>query len=445
MTRQGGGLCPPGEGIGVDDSMRAAVLAALGAELDRLWADVVSAEAGDLEAAEGVVRDGVLAIGARLLEAGVAARGSGKAGPRRACACGGQARCEGYRTKQVQTVVGWISVRRAYYGCVQCGTGHCPLDAALGLARDSLSPGVRRLTGQLGALLPFAEAGRTLADTARIVLSASTVRTVTEALGARREAAVAGAITAAWTQGLPPATGPAPERLYVAMDGIRIRGTAGTGHEVKVGVVVPVWGMGAAERRARASYVAGLESAARFGPRLALEAHRRGVEGAGRVAVLGDGAAWIWVLAEEYFPGALQIVDWFHASERVWALGRALFGEGTEQTTTWVEQQLARLAQGQAATLAVEWGALPGRGEAAAVRDEQVTYFTNQAPRMAYDQYRAAGWDIGSGMVESACKQVIAAREKGPGMRWSEAGAHTVAAVRVLLLNDQWATYDLAA
>jgi hypothetical protein len=163
------------------------------------------------------------------------------------------------------------------------------------------------------------------------------------------------------------------------------------------------------------------------------------------VAVLGDGAAWIWSLAAEHFPTALQIVDWFHASERVWTLGRALFGAGTAQTTTWVEHQLERLAQGQAATLAAEWRTVPCRGEIAAVRDEQVTYFTNQAPRMAYDQYRAAGWDIGSGMVESACKQVIAAREKGPGMRWSETGAQTVAAVRVLLLNDEWENYPLAA
>ena len=445
MKRQGGGLCPPREGIGVDDSTRTAVLAALAMDLDRLWEDVVRAEAGDLEAAEGLVRDGVLAIGARLLEASVAARGTGKAGPRHPCGCGGQARFEGYRAKQVQTVVGWISIRRAYYDCVPCGTGHCPLDAALGLERDRLSPGVRRLTGQLGALLPFAEAGRTLADTARIVLSPSTVRTVTEAIGARREQAMAATIAAAWERGMLPATSTPPERLYVGLDGIRILGTDGVGHEVKVGVVVPVRETAPGPRRERASYVAGLEPAAVFGCRIALEAHRRGVEGAGSVAVLGDGAAWIWVLAAEHFPTAVQIVDWFHASERIWALGRALCGEGTEQTAAWVEPQLARLAQGHAATLAAEWQTLPCRGEAAVVRDAQVTYFTNQAPRMAYDQYRAAGWDIGSGMVESACKQVIAAREKGAGMRWSEAGAQTVAAVRVLLLNDQWATHDLAA
>jgi hypothetical protein len=194
----GGGLCPPWEGIGVDDSTRAAVLTALGTDLERLWTDVVGAEAGDLATMEGLVRDGVLAIGARLLEAGVAARGSGKDGPRRPCVCGAQAGFEGYRGKGVQTVVGWIRVRRAYYGCVQCGRGHCPLDAALGLARDSLSPGLRRLTGRFGALLPFAEAARSLAEAARVQVAASTVRRVTEAVGARREQQIATDIAAAW-------------------------------------------------------------------------------------------------------------------------------------------------------------------------------------------------------------------------------------------------------
>lgn len=429
----------------MDDSTRSAVLADLGADLERLWETVVTATQADLETAEGTVRDGVLAIGARLLEASVAARGSGKGGPRQRCGCGGAAGFEGYRAKGVQTVVGWITIRRAYYGCPRCGHGHCPLDAVLGLARDSLSPGGRRLTGQLGALLPFAEAARTLADTARLRVSANTVRTVTETIGARREAEVAAAIATAWRAGLPPAAATPPQRLYVAMDGVRILGTDGAGREVKVGVVAPVHGRGAGERRAAASYAAGLESAACFGQRLALEAHRRGLETAGMVAVLGDGAAWIWALAAEHFPTAVQIVDWFHASERVWELGRALYGAETPGAAAWVEQQLGRLAQGQAALLAAEWAALPCRGEVAAVRAEQVTYFTNQASRMAYDRYRAAGWDIGSGMVESACKQVIATRQKGSGMRWSEAGAHTVAAVRVLLLNQEWHAYALAA
>lgn len=427
----------------MDDSTRPAVLAAVTEELARLWDEVTSAEGLAFEQAEGVVRDGVLAIGARVLAAVVAAQGPGQAGPRLACACGGTASFEGYRPKGVQTVVGWITVRRAYYACPTCGHGHCPLDGRLGLARDSLSPGVRRLGCRLGALLPFAEAAATLAVTARVDLSASTVRRVTEAVGTGAEQALATTITLAWRQGLPAVAVPAPERLYVALDGVRILSTDGTGREVKVGVVRP--GRATAQDRAPATYTAGLEPAAAFGHRVALEAHRRGAETAAAVAVLGDGAAWIWNIADEHFPTAVQIVDWFHASERVWDLGRALHGVGTEPTTAWVATQLERLAQGEAAALAREWQALPCRGEAAVLRDEQVTYFTNQAPRMAYDQYRAAGWDIGSGMVESACKHLIGAREKGPGMRWSERGAQAVAAVRVLLFNDQWTTYPLAA
>ena len=429
----------------MDDSMGSAVLVGLAAELTGLWTQLVRAETLDLESAEGVVREQMLAMGARLLEAGLAARGTGKAGAHRPCPCGGIATCEGYRTKQVQTVVGWLTVRRAYYVCPTCGQGQCPLDRALGLTRDALSPGVRRLACRFGALLPFAEAAASLAAAARVALSASTIRTVTEAVGARCEQALAAEIAAAWQQGVPMARGTPPARLYVAMDGIRILSTDGVGREVKVGVVVPVRGPEARARREPASYVAGLEPAARFGPRLVLEAHRRGLEGADLIAVLGDGAEWIWNLAAEHFPTAVQIVDWFHASERVWELGRALFGEGTAQTTAWVEQQLGRLAQGAAATRAAEWQRLPCRGEGAAIRDAQVTYFTNQAPRMAYDRYRAAGWDIGSGMVESACKHLIGTREKGPGMRWSDRGAQTVAAVRVLLFNDRWATSALAA
>jgi hypothetical protein len=427
----------------MDDSTGSAVLAAVGAALADVWAQLISAETLELETAEGTVREQLLALGAQVLAAGLAARGTGKAGPRRPCPCGAQATFEGYRTKGVQTVVGWITIRRAYYGCPRCGQGHCPLDAALGLARDSLSPGVRRLACRFGALLPFAEAADSLAAAAAVRMSASTVRAVTEAVGARREQELAAEITTAWAQGLPPVAA-APERLYVAMDGVHILGTDGAGREVKVGVVVPVRTAGEMPRGA-ASYAAGLEPAADFGRRVALEAHRRGVEQAGMVAVLGDGAEWIWHLADEHFPTATQIVDWFHASERVWALGRALWGEGTDQTTAWVEGQLARLAHGAAATLAAEWQTLPCRGETAVVRDEQVTYFTHQASRMAYDRYRALGWDIGSGMVESACKHLIGAREKGPGMRWSAVGAQTVAAVRVLLFNNHWATYALAA
>jgi hypothetical protein len=430
----------------VDDSTRPAVLAALQADLVALLQWVEEEAELDLATAEQRVREEVPALGARLLAAGLAARGTGKAGPRLPCPCGGQARFEGYRPKAVQTLVGWVALRRAYYRCVGCGTGGAPLDARLGVARDGHSPGVRRLASRFGALLPFAQAARTLAEAAAIHLSPSTVRGVTEGVGARREQEVTAAVAAAWRDGLPPTTEPAPARLYVAMDGVRVLGTNGEGKEAKVGVVVPERRTGGGElRRAAASYAAGFAPAEAFGARLALEAHRRGLEVAAEVVVLGDGAEWIWRLAAEHFPAATCIVDWFHASERIWDLGRALYGDGTAKTARWVERQLARLAKGQVAALVRAWRRLRCAGAAAAVRDEQVTYFANQASRMAYDRYRARGLDIGSGIVESACKQLIAAREKGPGMRWSTRGAEAVAQVRVLLFNGAWDAYRLAA
>lgn len=423
----------------MDDSTFSAVLSDLGQTLQELLTWLEQTPDLDLGTAETETLGRVRQIGARLLESGLAAR---PAPDGEWCGCGARWRSEGRRAKEVQTLVGWITIERSYYRCPVCGATGCPADAVLRLERDSHSPGVRRLASRCGALLPFAPAAATLAETAGIQLSPSTVRTVTEGVGQQREQALQTAIATAWTQGWATGPdGPPLDRCYVALDGVRILGADGDGREVKLGRVVPIQG----ERRGRSRYAAGLEPAEAFGRRLAVVAHRAGAEAAAHLAVLGDGAAWIWNLADEHFPGAVQIVDWFHASERVWELGRALHGEDTPATAVWVAKQLDRLAVNQAATLAAEWAALPLRGAAALVRDEQVTYFTNQAGRMAYDRYRADGWDIGSGMIESGCKTVIGQRHKGSGMRWSDAGAQTVANVRVLLFNQEWEEYWAAA
>lgn len=392
----------------------------------------------DLGTAETRTLEVVRSIGAQMLEAGLAARPTP---PVATCRCGARPQSEGRRTKEIQTLLGWITVDRGYYRCPGCGTCGAPVDADLGLGRDSHSPGVRRLASRFGALVSFAQAASTLREASGIQLSPSTVRTITETVGQQREATVQEEIAAAWATGWTvPATVP-PDRCYVAMDGVRILGTDGQGREVKLGRVMPVCQTRQGAHRQPSRYAAGLEPAAAFGRRLAVVAHGVQAERASKLAVLGDGAAWIWQLAEEHFPHAVQIVDWYHASERVWELGRALHGNGTPETETWVTGQLTRLLAGQAAILAREWAALPLSGEAATVRDEQVTYFTNQAGRMAYARYRAAGWDIGSGMIESGCKTVIGQRQKGAGMRWSERGAQTVANVRLLLVNTEWDEY----
>ncbi len=429
----------------MDDSTFPAELADLCADLQALLGWLSQTPDLDLGTAETETLTRLRGIGTRVLETGFAARIAAVRGDRQVCGCGTRLHLDGYRPKGVQTLLGWITVRRATYHCPACGIRATPWDTQFGLGRDSHSPGVRRLASRCGAVLPFGQAAATLADLAGIPLSASTVRTVTQGVGADREQAIQDAITTAWAQGWAAPDGEPPDRCYVAMDGVRILGTDGEGREVKLGRVVPVHATAQGERPGASRYAAGLEPADAFGRRLAVVAHTVQAEPASRLAVLGDGAAWIWTLADEHFPHAVRIVDWYHASERVWELGRALHGQDTPETTPWVATHLARLARGEAATLATEWAALPLRGERASVRDTQVTSFTNQAGRMAYARYRAEGWAIGSGMIESTCKTVIGQREKGSGMRWSDAGAQTVANVRLLLFNDEWDAYWAAA
>lgn len=193
--------------------LRANVLATVEQEVSALFDQMVDADVLPLEQAELLTRTRILALGADLLAAGVAARGTGKTGARVDCPCGGQATFEGYRPTGVQTLVGWIEVRRAYEHCGACRHGQVPLDQSLGLARDSHSPRVRHLASQFGALLPCSQAAATLTAAAGLQLSPSTLRVVSEAVGMRREVALGQQVTHAWRDGVPEATVPASARL----------------------------------------------------------------------------------------------------------------------------------------------------------------------------------------------------------------------------------------
>jgi len=185
----------------MDDSTIPAVLAEVGRDLDELLGWVAETPNLALATAEMAILTAVRSLGARLLEAGLAARGRGRHASGQPCPCGAKLRCEGYRPKEVQTLLGWITVERAYDRCPGCGSSQVPRAAALGLGRDSHSPGVRRLASRFGALRSFAQAAATLDEAAGVQLSPSTVRTVTEGVGAAREQAPQAAITAAWADG----------------------------------------------------------------------------------------------------------------------------------------------------------------------------------------------------------------------------------------------------
>jgi uncharacterized protein UPF0236 len=180
-----------------------------------------------------------------------------------------------------------------------------------------------------------------------------------------------------------------------------------------------------------------------FGRRLNWEALRGGLARAKEILVLGDGSAWIWNLAEDRWPCARQLLDFYHGSEHLWALGRAVCDE--PQVKPWVELRLHRLRHGREKALLKEIARLKvSRGLAGETVQKQQNYFAGQAGRMNYKEIADRGWPIGSGAVESACRQ-SQCRFKRPGQFWTQAGLRHLCALDEARHNGHWDELWLSA
>ncbi len=365
------------------------------------------------------------------------------AAPEHPCACGHAARYLRHRPAAVRTVLGPVTIDRAYYHCARCRHGHAPLDRQLGYCAGSTSAGLDEVLALLGATADsFAEATALLDKLTLVRVSPNLARAATEGLGRAVQAAQQRTRAAAWDRGaLPPAVA-APGRLYLSMDGVLVHTDAGW-REYKLGAVYTTAARPARDRpgetdlRAQElSFVGDVADAATFGELLWCEAARRGALAAGEVVVVADGAHWIWDLVAQHFPAATQIVDWYHASGYVWRAAHAVYGEGTPLARRWAKRRLDDLWAGRVAKVLTALAAHRARGEAV---EEALTYYTNHQHRMRYDEYRARGLQVGSGSIESGCKQVITARLKQAGMVWSLDGARAVAAARTWLKSGRWA------
>jgi hypothetical protein len=189
------------------------------------------------------------------------------------------------------------------------------------------------------------------------------------------------------------------------------------------------------------SYVATLKPAAEFGALLRAEAFRRGLALAKLIVFLGDGAAWVWELARVNFPGAVFILDFFHAAEHLEWLAAALFGEKTDTAKAQWEQWAKVLKEqpdGLEIVLRQARQALPRRGNRREAALKQIAYFESNTNRMRYAEYQARGLFIGSGVIEAGCKTIIGQRLKQSGMFWGVAGAQNVLDIRSLLENRQF-------
>jgi len=409
-----------------------------------------------MEAAERVIRAGLLRLGGAMLGE-VLSADRGHRGPRVPCGNGHEARFAGYRDKTFDTVLGPVTVTRAWYHCGECGRGLAPRDAELGVAGTSASPGLGAMNDLAAAAGPFAGAARLLEETGGVTLTVKRVERAAEASGAA--VAAAGRERARLTASrklvpLPPA--PLPDKLYAAIDGTGVpmtgRETAGRQgkgedgrartREVKLGVFFtqdeldkdgyPV------RDRASASVIATFEPAPVFAGLVKAEGIRRGADHVRQLTVLGDGAAWIWGIATAKFPEATQVVDLFHAREHLHDLARKLEFMLLDRKDEWPAARLEDLDYGYIDGIVAATRQYPLLGVKKDEIDTALGYFENNAPRMRYHWFRQCGLFVGSGVVESSCKTVIGQRLKQSGMHWTLSGADAIIALRCREASSQW-------
>jgi hypothetical protein len=175
-----------------------------------------------------------------------------------------------------------------------------------------------------------------------------------------------------------------------------------------------------------------------FAQRLHWEALRGGLGRAKETLVVADGGSWIWNLKADRWPEARELLDFYHGSEHLWELGRACQRGDEVRAKAWVEQRLHRLRHGQEQSVLEEIAALKasGSGTGKIMRKEK-NYFAGQAGRMNYKEIADRGWPIGSGAVESACRQ-SQCRFKRPGQFWTQLGLRTLNALDEARHNDHW-------
>jgi hypothetical protein len=187
------------------------------------------------------------------------------------------------------------------------------------------------------------------------------------------------------------------------------------------------------------SYTACLGEPEPFAKLLTAEAERRGLYRAREQTGIADGAKWIWNVMRLCFPGVREVVDWNHAVSHIWQAAHLAFGVDDPRAKRWVKPREDCLWKGQVHTVIHDIEGLKTRVPAQAEPLEtEAGYFRNNAHRMRYQEFREDSCPIGSGTVESACKQLIDARMRGSGMRWSRTGAENMLALRCEYLSNRW-------
>jgi hypothetical protein len=377
------------------------------------------------------------------------------------CSCGHRAHYRELRSKPVLTAVGKVEVSRPYYLCPHCHTGQIPVDVELDIQDTEFSPGVRRMQAIMGQGAPFDHGRQQMKLLADLDVTTKAVERTAEAIGGDIAQGEQLQIQQAVQLDLPVIVGEPIRILYVQMDGTGVPvvkketvgrpgktdGQPGHTREAKLGCVFTqtTWDKEGYPIRDPDSttYTGAIETAEEFGKRLYLEAWKRGWSRAKKKVVMGDGAEWIWNLAAEHFPGAIQIVDLYHARQHLWELVRRLHPHDEANQKAWMKIHQKRLLdKGKIEKLVERLRSIDT--DHPEVADEiriEADYFERNAKRMRYPKFRLQHLFVGSGVIEAGCKTVIGSRLKRSGMSWTVRGANAILALRCCHFNSRFEDY----
>ncbi len=410
----------------------------------------------DFQALEEASRRCSLRLAAQALEKCLNQDHSDHSGPQVPCRCGQPARWVERRSKTFQTVLGEVTLDRAYYHCAECGAGFCLRDGDLGLEGGSESAGIQRMCSLAAAMVSFDEGKMLIRELAGIEISAKRVERCAKRVGAE--------VAADEKDNAEPIdTGaPLPRNFCLSADGTgipvrssEVAGRAGKNpgspaktREVKLCVI---WSADSRDKEGKpvcdkgsVSYSAAIESAAsrdtddecsEFAERVLRESTRRRFTEAATTAVVADLAPWIWNIAHELFPRAEQIGDRFHVKEHLATVGKDLFTAGSQRAKDWIQARWDELDLGSFDDLLREVQSHADKSEEAAKCHQ---YLLNNRHRMRYPEFEAAGLCTSSGVTEGGCKNAIGARLKRAGMHWTVRGANSIIALRCCILSARF-------
>lgn len=470
-----------------NEALKGALLKQAEARVEVLVLKMQEMKEGNLEELEQEILTQMMALGQVWLQGILQeqAKESDAVGPREG-ACGHRLHLVSKRPRQVVSVFGLLTIWRNYYHCAHhreadeqaehecCRIGDVPFDRLWGLTGQRSSPGVQRLVSYFSARLTHEEVAQTLQRVLPLHLSARQVgnilQPVGEAFEQEEEHQMHQLMERAATKDTSEVErqeehGEPIKRLYVEMDGVMARLRRGSVpmesqeqarpgdvyREVKVGAVFV--GEAGHERSelvpgvfvdsaGPTRYVARRTTAEDFASRIYALAQAAGVHRASEVVILGDGAKWIWGIAEEQFAGAVQIVDEYHAREHLWNVAHAAFPAQTAEREAWAKKVSDLLAHGQVEEVIAAIEQLPPLnpepGKTRSLLDIEADYFRTNAQRMRYLAFRAKGMHVGSGIAEAGCKTVVSTRAKRSGMRWTPDGLDAILAVRTAVLNQDF-------